>query len=139
VLTSKYRPPYKRYAAISLGIGLALFLTWLYDYGTPIGYELIATLISGEEVILGPDQAQVHLAYTPLYSAAMEWRIFVNSAWQYILALTGILGPLWILGRYVHKIYGYIMRHRRNGKGSSTGPKDSPSKSPPYGPYGFRR
>ena len=136
VLTSKYRPPYKRYTILGAGVIAAIILGWLYVYGAPIGYEVIGTTLSGKEVKLGPDQVEVHLAYTPLYSAAMQWRNFVNVAWQYIALIASALGTLRILFGDGRKILSYLLKFLHGAGDSSKGSKGFPPKSPPYGGIG---
>lgn len=67
-----------------------IFSAWLYDYGTPIEFQLIGTQLDGTEVQLPKEW--VHLAYTPLYSTAIAFRSFIDSMGTLVYALGIVSG-----------------------------------------------
>lgn len=123
-----------RIVALSVFVATAGVLAWLYYYGEPIGYQVTATTISGEQIILGPDVAEVHLAYTQPYAFANQWRMFLDAVRNILVTNSTLLQAVVAAGGI--GTMGYKMV-RRLLIGSANSSRDSPPRSPPFWPYKF--
>lgn len=121
-----------------VAVSSVIIMAWLYDYGKPIGFEVTGITDTGARIPLQADLVEPNFVPTPLYSSAMQWRIFVNLAWQNVLTLTAILTPLAFLGGLGYKFYKHFIQKKGTKNDSDLGSKGSPHTSPPFWPYKFK-